>query len=64
MKKLPLIPLTLALALALAPAARADVIAAPGIELLSVSWHDLPLILILVLLIVTTLLVRHFTRKK
>ena len=63
MKKLPLLPLTLALALMLAPTARADVISAPGIELLAVTWHDLPLILILVALLVTILLVRHFTKR-
>ena len=64
MKKLPLLPLVLALALALAPAARADVAYIPGLELMYAAYHNYPIVLIIILLIVTALLVRHFTKKK
>ena len=64
MKKLPLIPLILALALALAPAARADVIFDPVSILIYEARRNLPIILVILLLIVTALLVRHFTKRK
>lgn len=63
MKRLPVILLTLALTLVLALPAWADLIS-PGEALLWEVERNLPLVLVVLVLIVTALLVRHFTRKK
>lgn len=65
MKRIPVLLLTLAAILGMATPVFADVIAASPVEILvwTVKPH-LPLILIVAVLIVTALLVRHFTKKK
>ena len=63
MKRLPAVLLLPALALGLTLPARADLIS-PGKALMREAERNLPILLILALLIVTALLVRHFTKKK
>lgn len=63
MKKLSAALLTLALAVALALPAHADVIS-PGEALARAAQRNLPIVLILALLVVTAILVRRYTKKK
>lgn len=63
MKLLPAPLLALALALGLTPPVRADLIS-PGKALVRTAERNLPLLLVLAVLIVTAVLVRHFTKKK
>lgn len=63
MKHLSGLLLTLALSLGLAIPAFADLMS-PGEALMWEAERNLPLLLIIGLLILTALLVRHFTKKK
>lgn len=63
MKALSAALLTLALAVALALPVYADVIS-PGEALVRDIQRNLPIVLLLVLLAVTAILVRRFTKKK
>lgn len=63
MKRLPVLLVTLALSLGLAMPAFADLMS-PGEALLWEAERNLPLVLVILVLIVTALLVRHFTKKK
>lgn len=63
MKRLPGFLLTVALSLGLALPAFADLMS-PGEALMWEVERKLPLILVITVLIVTALLVRHFTKRK
>lgn len=65
MKRVPSLLLTLAVLLGMTVPAYADVLpASPGEILMSAARPALPIVLIIVVLVATALLVRHFTKKK
>jgi len=63
MKTLSIALFCLATSILLALPAQADVIS-PGKALMREAQRNLPILLILALLVVTAILVRHFTKKK
>lgn len=65
MKRISMLLLTLVVVLGMITPAFADVIPASPAEIMISAWGSVhPIVLIVVVLAITALLVRHFTKKK